>query len=618
MVSFSLLSYKTGQMKFNIHHHLIGLVFVAVIPLMLFASGLVFHLANQRSETLENTILTTTTALVSAVDENIVSVATSLRILSESEGFEADTVQFLHKRLRDFVKKEKDWHHISFVDTRGVQIFDTSKPFGRKLPRLNHDPIFNEMLKTGKTVISGYRPDENVITVAVPVKKNDVIVYSLIGALKLNTFSKLLKSQTLQKNWTAAILDGDMNYIAHSRNPQLFTGKKASQVFIDKSKKDEDAYGFSYVNDHGSETFGAIANSRITNWKIMLRIPDDGHLFTSWKTIMYIVAGGTLLLALSAILALLFARKISRSLRELTRSARALGQGETVPEIKTTLSEVHEVNKALQAASAQRMKNESKIKDLYEKSQEAIKIRDTFMSVASHELKTPITTIKLQFQLLNKLLKKSEQVPVASLMKPIDRVDHVVNRLNVLIDDLLDVSRISAGKLSYHPQPINLGDMVSDIIHDLDEEALKKGSVIYFRKEDEIYGEWDRHRLEQVFVNLLTNAIKYGNSNPIFVSMRLEENEAVLEVKDHGLGISKSNLEKIFERFERVGNHNGISGLGLGLWIVKKVLEGFNGSITVESEEGIGSTFRVYLPEAKPFTERAAILSEETASNLSG
>lgn len=596
-------------MKLSIQHHLIGLVFVAVIPIMLFASGLVFHLANQRHETLETNILTSTKALATAVDENIVSVATSLRILALSEGFEADTIQFLHKRLREFVKKEKDWNHISFVDTRGVQIFNTSKPFGRKLPRLHKDPLFQKMLGTGEMVISGYRPDENVITVSVPVKKHGIIIYALIGSLKLNTFSRILDLQKLPESWTASILDGNMTYISHSRNSTYFTGKKASEIFVNKSQGDG-AYAFSYLDDVGNETFGAISNSRITDWKIMLRIPDDGHLFTSWKTITWIVTGGTLLLALSILCALFLAHNISQPLRALSLSARALGKGSKVPEIKTILSEVIEVNNALNSASVERSKNEEKIHELYGQAQEAVKIRDTFMSVASHELKTPITTIKLQFQLLKRMVNKYETLSRADLDKPISRVDNVVNRLNVLIDDLLDVSRISAGKLSYHPEPVHLGPFVYEIIQELQEESTRNGSVINFHQEGDIVGSWDKHRLEQVMVNLLTNAIKYGNSNPISVKLKMEESRAVVEVKDQGLGISESNLPKIFDRFERVGNHNGIHGLGLGLWIVKKVLEGFDGAITVESKVNEGTTFKIYLPEAKIVPKMPIIISD--------
>lgn len=587
--------YKTGPMKFSIHQHLVGLVLVAVIPVMLFASGLVIHLANQRSETLESNILSTTKALVSAVDENLIAVATSLRILSESEGFEADTVQFVHKRLRDFVKREKDWSHISFVDTRGVQIFNTAERFGKKLPRLSQDPSFKTMLETRKTVVSGFRPGTNVITISVPVIRNNVILYALVGSLKLESFSKLLKSQALPQNWTAAILDEKMNYIAHSRNPGTFTGKRASKIFIDKSRG-KGAYGFSYVNNEGEETFGAIVNSKITNWKIMLRIPDDGHLFTSWKTLIYIVVGGTVLLILSVICALLVARRISRPLLLLRQSARDLGEGKSIQRIETSLSEVSEVNEALMTASKLRLANEEKMKFLYDKAQEAVKIRDTFMSVASHELKTPITTIKLQFQLLDRMLRKSESISHEALKRPISRVDNVVNRLNDLIDDLLDVSRISAGKLTYHPERIELAPFMKDIIHGLEEESERKGSSIFFSQESQLVCVWDRHRLEQVVTNLITNAIKYGEGNPIFIRISEENEKVMIEVKDHGMGITEENLPKIFDQFERVGNHNGISGLGLGLWIVKKILEGFHGSITAESKPGKGSTFRVYLP----------------------
>jgi len=583
--------------RLSILHHLVGLVLIAIIPLMVFASGLMFYLAQQRSKTLENNILSTTKVFVTAVDENLISVVTSLKILSESEGFEADTVQYLHKRLRQFVKNEKEWDHISFVDTRGIQIFNTSVPYGRKLPRLYHEDFFRLMMKTGDPVVSGYRQQDKAIIVSVPVKREGIILYALVGSIKLSSFAKLLKSQSLPLNWTAAILDGRMNYIAHSRSSELFTGKKASQVFIDQANaKAADAYSFSYKSEDGAETFGAIASSKVTNWKIILRIPDDGHLFTSWKTIFYIMIGGSLLVCLSLIIAFLVARKITKPLMALTQSAKDLGKGNPISEIRTSLSEVIDVNEALIAAQLKRKVNEEKIQELYSQAQEAVKIRDTFMSVASHELKTPITTIKLQFQLLSRLMKRKGTITTEELEKPIHRVDNVVNRLNDLIDDLLDVSRISAGKLTYHPEPVVLGSFTHDVIQSLEEEAMKKGSAIFFRQEGVVAGLWDKHRLEQVLVNLITNAIKYGNAHPIFVTVKSENGNAVIEVKDHGMGISEVNLPKIFDRFERVGNHNGITGLGLGLWIVKKILEGFKGSITVESKTGEGSTFRIYLP----------------------
>lgn len=542
--------------------------------MVIFATGLVVYLADQRAQTLETHVLGTTRALVSAVDENIATMVSSLRILSESEGFEADTIQYLHKRLRQFVKNQPDWDHISFSDTKGVQIFDTSKPFGRKLPKLNHQDYFRLMMKTGEPVISGYRTGENAITVAVPVKLNNHIVYALIGSLKLSTFDRLLKAQNLPGKWTAAILDRDLNYLAHSRNSSYFTGRKVSRSMLEKTKGKGD-YGFTYTNGEGSESFGAMVNSRITNWKIFIRIPDDGHLFTSWKTITYIILGGALLLGLSILFAFLLARKISGPLLSLTRSAKALGRGNPVRDIRTNLPEVIEVNEALKAAAISRNESEKKI-------QEAVQIRDTFLSVASHELKSPLTTLKLQVQMLERR---------EDLGKPMQRIKHQVARLNDLIDNLLDVTRISAGKIVYEPETFDLVPLVEEII-----QGAEGSPLLSLKAPEKIIGHWDRHRIEQVIVNLTSNAIKYGNGKNVIITLEKTEDQAIIEVRDHGLGIAPEDLGKIFERYERVGNHTGINGLGLGLWIVKKILEGLGGDITVSSVVGEGTTFRVTLP----------------------
>lgn len=553
--------------------------------MVIFSTGLVIYLADQRSEAMENNVMGTTRALVSAVDENISSMVSGLRILSESEGFEADTIQFLHKRLRLFVKKETDWDHISFADTSGTQIFNTRMAFGKKLPRLNQEPWFRTMLKTGAPVISDYRKGEGVITVAVPVKKNNVIIYALIGSLKISSFDRLLKAQNLPGNWTAAILDNDLRYLAHSRNPGHFTGRKASASVVEKTRGKSD-YGFTFTSDSGTASYGALANSKVTNWKIFIRIPDDGHLFTSWKTISYIILAGLVFLGFSLLTALLIARNISRPLQSLAGSARALGKGSRVPDIRTNLTEIIEVNDALKAAANARNENEKKI-------QEAVRIRDTFLSVASHELKSPITTLKLQFQMLERVRNKNELIPQSELEKPLSRVQSQVARLNNLVDELLDVTRISAGKLSFNPEPLDLVTLAEEII-----QGSENAQLISFRAPETLSGIWDRHRLTQVLVNLISNAIKYGNGKPVTVTIGAGEDSAWVEVKDQGLGISRENIGRIFERYERVGNHQGISGLGLGLWIVKKILEGMQAEITVSSREGEGSVFRVTLPRS--------------------
>jgi signal transduction histidine kinase len=588
---------ESTSKKLSIRHHLIGLVLITVIPVVFFASGLVAYLAQQRSEALQNNLIGTTKALNAAIDEQIVSVVSSLKILSEVEDFHPDKIQYLHKRLRRFVDHQQDWSHIAFVDTRGTQIFNTASDFGKKQPRLNSEKTFRKMLATGDTVISGYQTGEDVITVSVPVKNDGMILYALVGSLKLSSFSRLLNSQQLPNNWTASIMDKDANILAHSKN-ENFIGKKANPKLSEKTHWEE-SHNFNDLTVAGKKTFGASSHSKITGWTIVLRIPDDGHLFTYWKSISFIILGGAFLLSLSIFLALYLSRTISDPIHALAKSAKALGQGSELQDLKSSYQEVEDVGEALKQASLQRGRNEEKIQMLYNKAQDAVKLRDTFLSVASHELKTPITTLKLQFQMLDRLLTKKDSIPKEDLEKPIFRVLDQLRRLTLLIDDLLDVSRINSGKMEYHSEPFDLITFVNDVVQQFEGEANKANSPMIITGPVSLTGAWDRHRLEQVVVNLITNAIKYGNAKPITITVSENDGNAVIEVRDHGVGISSANLGRIFDRYERVGDDKSISGLGLGLWIVKQILEGLGGDITVDSQLGEGSVFTVIVPRSQ-------------------
>ena len=197
--------------------------------------------------------------------------------------------------------------------------------------------------------------------------------------------------------------------------------------------------------------------------------------------------------------------------------------------------------------------------------QEAIHTRDGFLSIASHELKTPITSIKLQLQLTQRGVK-----PEFNLIKAIQGVD----RLSKLVVDLLDVARIQAGRLEFHLEPVNLPELVNDIVDQLNAEAQAAGGQIEFHNDySKKVGLWDRGRIEQMLFNLISNAIKYAPGNPILVSLAHGDEKVRLTIQDFGPGIPKDKQGKIFEKFERITPNMGISGLGLGLFIVKREKE---------------------------------------------
>jgi signal transduction histidine kinase len=225
--------------------------------------------------------------------------------------------------------------------------------------------------------------------------------------------------------------------------------------------------------------------------------------------------------------------------------------------------------------------------------QRNLKARDEFLSAASHELRTPITTLSLQTESLIALDDALEP----RLQKRLVGIRRQVDRLTQLVDQLLDVSRLIEGRMELQPEPVELGAVVKESVELLRDSALRAGSPISVRAEDEVVGRWDRMRVGQVITNLLSNAIKFGGGRPIEVTVEADERDAHLRVSDRGEGIPPQEQARIFDRFERATSVRHHPGLGLGLWICKQIVEASRGAISVRSQVGKGTTFSVDLPK---------------------
>ncbi|KFE58904.1 PAS domain S-box protein [Hyalangium minutum] len=234
---------------------------------------------------------------------------------------------------------------------------------------------------------------------------------------------------------------------------------------------------------------------------------------------------------------------------------------------------------------------------LYRKAQESIRARDEFLSIASHELKTPLTSMKLRVQQLERAL--AQQPPdsrlAARLSDMLPIFQGQMRRLADLVENLLDVSRINESRLDLHLEPTDLAALARLVADHLREQLDRSGCKLELEAKEPVSGEWDRLRLEQVMLNLLTNAMKYGAGRPIRLTSTLQDGRALLRVSDGGIGISHEAQRRIFERFERAASHN-YGGLGLGLFITRQIVEAHHGKIWVESEPGRGATFFVELP----------------------
>jgi PAS domain S-box-containing protein len=233
---------------------------------------------------------------------------------------------------------------------------------------------------------------------------------------------------------------------------------------------------------------------------------------------------------------------------------------------------------------------------LYGQAQAAVAARDEFLSIASHELRTPLTALRLALDNMRRVTaRESQAAPSAQVERVLAASERAGQRLENLVEALLDVSRIHMGRLELEVETLDLGALVADAVAGLDDELRQAGSSVEILGETTL-GHWDRLRLGQVLTNLLSNAVKYGAGKPIEIGYGVRDARAWLTIRDHGIGIDAGDQRHIFERFERAVSSQNYGGLGLGLYIVKRILEAHGGSVRVESRLGEGAAFLVELP----------------------
>lgn len=260
-----------------------------------------------------------------------------------------------------------------------------------------------------------------------------------------------------------------------------------------------------------------------------------------------------------------------------------------------------ETRRQLEALEASRKEQEVLMRQLQATQgelQAAIRMRDDFMSMVAHELRTPLNTLFLEAQLRKMQLDRGriETFDADYLQTMVARDKRQVQAMMRLIDDMMDVARIRSNRLSIRPEEVDLPALLARVVDNLSNQALAAGSAITLHADVPVTARWDEFRIEQVLINLLTNALRYGEGKPVSVSLSLLPQGACISVRDQGRGISVADQQRIFEQFERVANGDGTGGLGLGLYITRQLVEAHGGSISVQSTPGEGAVFSIILP----------------------
>jgi signal transduction histidine kinase len=227
---------------------------------------------------------------------------------------------------------------------------------------------------------------------------------------------------------------------------------------------------------------------------------------------------------------------------------------------------------------------------------EALRQRDEFLSVASHELNTPLTSLQLNLEQLGRKLSRGSALDLASVQRSVERMIRQVHRLGRLLEHLLDLSRLRSQRFHLDIEAFDLCELVRDMSGRLTALADEHGCRLELYCDDTIIGYWDRLRVEQIVSNLVSNAFKYGQRKPVELHAHVEGDTAVIDVVDQGIGIPAADLERIFERFERATALHQSESFGLGLYISRELARAHGGDVTARSQPGRGSTFTLRLP----------------------
>jgi signal transduction histidine kinase len=250
---------------------------------------------------------------------------------------------------------------------------------------------------------------------------------------------------------------------------------------------------------------------------------------------------------------------------------------------------------AKRAAEGAAAEAASGLRAALEKAREALATRNAFLSAAAHELRTPLNTLQLQVQ---GFLQTARAEGNGAIQGRLKRVQAQVDRLGKLVNDILDVSRITAGRLPLERADVDLVALVSEVV-ERDREVLERALCeLRVVATGPVVGRWDRQRLDQVVSNLLSNACKFGAEKPIRITIEGRERSARLVIEDQGIGISPEDSARLFRRFERAVSERNFGGLGLGLWLVRQIVEAHGGTVAVDGAVGVGARFTVELPRS--------------------
>ena len=580
----------------SIRSHLLLLALAAVLPVLAFGVFVSVALVRYERETQRIGTVDQARAMMTAVDAQLRGSIAALQALASSRSLSEDDLSTFGVTARRVLSTQPTWLDISLARPGAEKVLDLNARSGAGLGKVRESTSFEHALQTlqpqvGDVVIESL-PGETGVPVRVPVVRDGKPIYVVTATVRADAFRDIIVAQHLPPRWICGLIDRQFNIVA--RIPAVPIGSKASPQFIEATKGSPEGW-YRGLTIEKTDTFTAHTTSQFSGWTMGLAIPTSVVEMNAYRSAWLMGLGAILSISLALGASIFAGRRIATPIRSLAIGARSLETGEEVNlEDPESVQEVSAVAAALKDAAVAVRERERLLQSEKKMLEDADNAKDEFLAMLSHELRNPLAALSSAAYLLK---TADPDHPAATRARAV--IERQTTHMTRLVEDLLDVSRITMGKASLTTARLDLGEAVSRVVEIWRGSGrLSKRTLDFAAAPAWIKG--DRERLEQIVSNLLDNAVKFTpDGGKINVSVRRDGSNALLRVADEGEGIPAELLEHVFELFVQGprGIDRGKGGMGIGLALVKRLTEMHGGTVSAASPgRGKGTTFTIELP----------------------
>ena len=571
--------------------NLFALVICAILPLLAVAviSGVV--IVQHERDSVQREAIGRARSAMSAVDAELRGSLTTTLALAASEHLQSGDIRAFHEEARRVLANQPEWLNIGLATVSRTQLMDAVRPWGEHAAFSGDDDAFDRAVQTGKPAIGNVRAGaaitQSSVRIRLPIVQDGSVRYVLSVPIKPSSFEELLRAQQIPEGWVIVIADRERKFIA--RIPPAPVGHPVSESFNAAIDRAPEGF-FSGLTVEGLKTYTPYVTSPLSGWVLGVAIP-AAIVEAGARRAFFIIAGG-LLAALAAGLGLAWfmSRRISGPIASLAGATETFGAATAAraPE-RQPIDEIARLDEALRDAFRTAAERQEKL-------EEADRRKDEFLAALAHELRNPLAPIVSALQLLQR-----PELDAAAHRKARAIIERQIHQMVRLIDDLLDVSRVSRGKLALRREPVALESAIDQVLEACQPSIAALGhELTVTRPPSAVWLHADPVRLVEILVNLLGNACKFTpRGGKIALRFAVEGAVLVASVADDGIGIEPELLPRVFDLFTQANPslERTQGGLGIGLTLVKQLVELHGGSVLASSDgAGKGSEFVLRLP----------------------